>query len=157
MGGRLPGKFSLYMTGETASAMARMRTPRGSSGLAVFGLPFKAGPDQVHDVTIQHVIGVVTRGGGAVILDVLLVQHVAADLRAPLDRLLVAPGLQLFVKPGALLALPEAAAQHGHRLLAVLDLRLAVLAGHDDLVGSPAAPHEPHGGVRGVDRLPARA
>src|SRR5690606_38829204 len=109
--------------------------PRASGRHLALRRPLEPRPDQVLDVAVEHLVGVVAHGAGAVVLDVLLVEHVAADLGAPLDGLLLAARLHLLLEAPLLLALEEARAQHRHGLLAVLDLRLAVLAGHDDLLG----------------------
>src|SRR5690606_34177509 len=121
------------------------------------GLPFEAGPDEIHDVAVQDIVGIVAYAARTMVLHVLLVQDVRADLRAPLDSLLLAARLHLLLQPLAFLAFPQAALEHRHCLLAVLDLRLAVLARHYDLVRRSAAPHETHGGVRRVDRLATRS
>src|SRR5690554_5197142 len=157
-GPRFSGKFREYTTGETSSEMSRsrmvlLRVP-GSGRHGVLGMPLQTGPDEVLDVAVQHVVGVVPHGAGAVILDVLLVQHVAADLRAPLDGLLLAARLELLLEPPLLLALEQPRAQHRHGLLAVLDLRLAVLDGDDDLLRRAAPVDHAYGRVGGVDRLP---
>src|SRR5690625_427753 len=153
------------MNGETASETARTLVtgpPAHAAPLASSGRclpprePLQARPDQVLDVPVEHLAGVVPGKAGAVVLDVLLVEDVGADLRTPLDRLLFAAGLGLLFEALLLLPLEQSAAQNRHGFLAVLDLGLAVLAAHHDLLRRAALVDDAHGRVSRVDRLPTR-
>src|SRR4029077_19640882 len=84
--------------------------------------------DEPVDVAVQHPLGVAHLEASAVILDALVgMEEVAADLRAPLRRLLLAPFLGELPRALQLLPLqqPRAEDLHGGRL--VLGLRALVL------------------------------
>src|SRR4051812_31266257 len=81
-------------------------------------------------------------------------QRVAADLRSPLNRLLLAPFGGQLLRPRALLLGEELRAQELHRRGLVLGLRALVLALDDDPGWDVG---EAHGGVRLVDVLTTRA
>ena len=89
---------------------------------------------------------------GAVVLDVLLVQDVAADLAAPLDGLHLAAQLREFLLLLLPLELEQPGLQDLQGDLLVLVLAARVLAGHDDPGGQV---HDPHRAVRGVHALTA--
>src|SRR5690625_3507071 len=153
------------MNGETASETARTLVtgmpvraapPDSSGGGLPPGLPLQTRPDQVFDIPVENFVRVVSRQTGPVVLDVLLVEHVGADLRPPLDGLLLTTGLGLLLEALLLLPLEQPAAQDRHRLLAVLDLRLAVLAAHDDLLGRATLVDDTYGRVRRIHRLSPR-
>jgi len=116
-------------------------------GLAQAGAPLEPGPDQIVQVTVEHLVGVVAHQAGAVVFDVLLVENVAADLAAPLNRFLLAAQLGHLLLALLPLALKEAATQHLHGQLLVLVLAAGGLASDHDARGQVDYPHRAVGGV----------
>ena len=89
--------------------------------------------DEAVDVAVEDSARVAHLEAGAVVLDALgRVERVRADLRAPLDRLLLAALGGEHLGTLSLLLFEELGAQEAHRGLAVLELRALVLALDDD-------------------------
>ena len=98
------------------------------------------------------VAGLVTRA--VVLHHPVGMQHVRADLAAPLDRLLLADALLLLGAPLVQRLLIEPRAQDPHRHVAVAPLAALVLARHDD---AGRQVRDAHGRVGHVDVLAAGA
>src|SRR5436190_2398881 len=107
-----------------------------SGGVAALGAGgeagLQAGLEEFVDVAVEDLLRVGALDARAQILDAALVEHVVADLRAPADVRLA--GFQRVAFDVALLDLHlvQLRLQHLHRGVAVLVLRAAGLAGHDD-------------------------
>src|SRR6266545_4485591 len=101
----------------------------GTSELAVGrGREVEVLPDEGIDVAVQHAVRVPDLVVRPVVLHPLVrVQEVAADLRAPFGRLLLAALLGELLRLLQLLALQQAGTQDLHRGRPVLDLRALVL------------------------------
>ena len=125
---------------------------RGLEGAAaVLGLE-RVG--ELLEVAVEDLVEAVDRVLDAVVGEPVLGEVVGADLLRALARPdLRAPGRRLLRLLALALGLVEARAEHAHRLLLVLELRLLVLHRDDD----PARDvRDPHGGVGRVDGLAAR-
>src|SRR6266511_4200882 len=116
-------------------------------------LPVPEGVDQLIQVTLEDGGEPVEREVDPVIRDATLGEVIGADALATLARAHLAPPVG--GDGGGLLmlrALEEPRPEHPHGLRPVLDLRPLVLARHHEPGGEM---REAHGGVRGVDALPA--
>src|SRR4051794_2154128 len=140
----------------TPSAARRRSDARGGLlGEAAPLLIVLEGVGERGEVALEHLVEVVRGDLHAVVGDAPLGEVVGADLLRPLARPhLRGAGGGLLGPALGLRALVEPRAQHAHRLLAILELRLLVLHGDDD---ARRLVRDPHRRVRRVHRLPAGA
>src|SRR4051812_24780958 len=123
-----------------------------SVGRAAAGaLPAEVRLDERIEVAVEHAVDVARLVLGAQILHELVrLEHVAADLAAQVDALLLALDLRELGVALLLLDVGEAGLEHRHRPVAVLELAALDLARHHDAGGLV---DQAHGRRRLVDVL----
>ena len=98
-----------------------------------------------------------THQAAAVVLDVLLVQHVRANLTSPLNFLLLAPGLHFRVFALFAFTVKKALFENLESHFAVLDLASSNLNGYHHTRGQVSHPHCAVGGVHALSACALRA